>query len=152
MTIFRAQVPVERMACNQWDGDKGAFNKIEGARAHVETRVWALLGALESGVKAVAAAVAAFVSTVFNGINEAWGKNGVLYKDVAVTQFNSFWRCALAVYSPEKAFATTQTKDADWLVGGAEPTWGTQYDPKTSTLADKAYGWTFNPAWKPKQA
>jgi len=150
MTIFRAQVPVERMAYNQWDGDQGAFNKVEGAKAHVETRVWALLGALESGVKAVAAAVAAFVSAVFNGINETWGKNGALYKDVAVTQFNSFWRCALAVYSPEKAFASTQDDHDAWLIGGEAPTWGTKYDAKTSTLADKAYGWTFNPDWKPK--
>jgi hypothetical protein len=138
------------MAYNQWNETDGEFKKVEGARAHVETRVWALLGAVESGVKALAAAVAAFASSVFNGINDAWGKNSALYKDVAVTQFNSFWRCALAVYSPDKAFASTQDADDNWLIGAEGPAWGTKYDPNTSTLVDKAYGWTFNAAWKPK--
>ena len=98
--VFRAQVAIDRFAVNNWvdaaSGQDGNFRQVSGLRDHVETRVWAALGTLESAAKTVVAAVAALVATIASSV---FSTNHEIYKDVTVTHFNSFWRCALAIYS-----------------------------------------------------
>lgn len=136
MVIFRTQVPFERLACSQWN--RSQFKRVEGS-GHVSVRLWATLGAVESGVKMVAAAVTALVRAFFSTLG--WSQNGEIHREVAVTQFNSFWRCALAVYSPNKAFQLA-LDGKNWNIGAQNLTWGTEYKPDQATLADKMWGWT----------
>ena len=131
--VFRAQVPIERLGYGQWDGNK--FNEIKGLRNHAETRVWAVLGVVESGAKTVVAGVAFLVAAFANRYFPELGTNYPIYKDIAETQFHSFWRCALAVYSPSKAIGT-----GDWIEQQTD--WGTKYSPKKTGIIDKCYPWT----------
>ena len=127
--VFRAQVPIERLGHGQWNGT--GFNEIKGLHKHAEVRVWAVLGALESGGKAGVAGIAFLVAAFANRFIPELGTNHPIYKDIAQTQFNSFWRCALAVYSPSKALG-----DGSWLAKSRS--WGTDYNPNQTSLIEKA--------------
>lgn len=144
--IFRAEVAIDRFVVNNREKDPSAgevnFRQVSGLQDHVETRAWALLGTLESGVKTVVAAVAALVASIANNLIPDWGANHMIYKDVMATQFDSFWRCALAVYSPNKALDSTLDENKNWVIAKDTQKWGTSYDAEKTTLVEKCYAWT----------
>lgn len=137
--VFRAEVPLERLAYCQLDGTGGKFRELNGLRDHIETRVWAFLGAGESGIKTALAGLAFLVARTANQVMRTWGNNYPVYRDIAETQFRSFWRCALAVYSPTQALGT-----GDWIKKRSQD-WGTEYNPEKTGIIEKCYPWTIKP-------
>jgi hypothetical protein len=151
--VFRAQVAIDRFAVNNWvdtaSGKDGDFRQVSGLRDHAETRAWAVLGTLESAAKTVVAAVAVVVVAIASTVFKSCGANLDIYKDVTATQYNSFWRCALAIYSPEKAMASTRDESKAWLIAKETPKWGTDYNEQTTTLVEKCKVWSLPPVADP---
>ncbi len=150
-TIYRSQVGIDRFLVNHLNSSN-QLEPIKGFRNNISARFDALVKTNEGLIKGTYATVAFLIDKVVETIFRTnWRSD--LWKDVAKTQFSSAWLCAKgAVLSPDKALdnaATTvsyrnpyraylTTYEVDVYPAGTQKlSWGTKYDPLTSTWREK---------------
>lgn len=133
---FRAEVPIDRFAEHVGMNEEGKPCVIASFKDRSWCAMYGFEGCIESGVKATLSGVLVLVATIAKHFfGSLW--NVSMWKDMTKTYADSTWRCAVAIFAPNKTLASASSK-----IGCSEESlkvWGTSFDKKKTTYAQMLF-------------